>query len=112
MNDQFKQLVNTDEKVVRGKLPVLQKSNDPDHYERRKQQRAITEQMVTLCLSYGEKKRIRGALTYTILDKNLKDTRYQKYLSELRGLRVVLNKLNEDSLGIHTVYWVDSVRKK
>jgi len=113
MNDQFKQLVNTDERVIKGKLPVLQKSNDPDHYERRKQQRAITEEMVALCLSYGEKKRIRGALTYTILDKNLKDTRYQKYLSELRGLRVVLNKLNEDSLlGIHTVYWVDSVRKK
>jgi hypothetical protein len=80
--------------------------------------------MVTLCLSYGEKKRIRRALTYTILDKSLKFTQYVKYLSELRGLRVVLNnlvnkedlkkldKVKSSELGIHTVYWVDEVKNK
>ena len=61
-------------------------------------------------------KRIRGALTFTILDKNIKRTPYEKYLSDIRGLRVVLNKLADEErvseLGIHTVYWVDSVRKK
>jgi hypothetical protein len=115
MNDQLKHLIETDEKVISTKhFKVLRKDNDPDHYERRQQQRAISEEMVSLCLTYGEKKRIRGALTFTILDKNLKSTKYSKYLSELRGLRVVLNTLAMESseIGIHTVYWVDEVKKK
>ena len=121
MNDlKLKQLIETDERIVSiSHYKVLRKENDPDHYERRQQQRAISEEMISLCLAYGEKKRIRGALTYTILDKNLKSTKYKKYLSELRGLRVVLNRLNkEDSvkkpseIGIQTVYWVDEVKKR
>lgn len=117
MNEYLKQLIATDDKIVSIEhYSVLRKDNDPDHYERRQQQRAISEEMVSLCLTYGEKKRIRGALTYTILDKNLKSTKYSKYLSELRGLRVVLNNLKESmessEIGIHTVYWVDEVKKK
>lgn len=117
MNDQLKQLIETDEKVISTKhFKVLRKDNDPTHFERRQQQRAISEELISLCLAYGEKKRIRGALTFTILDKNIKRTPYEKYLSDIRGLRVVLNKLADEEgvseLGIHTVYWVDSVRKK
>lgn len=117
MNECLKQLIATDDKIVSiAHYSILRKDNDPDHYERRQQQRAISEEMVSLCLTYGEKKRIRGALTYTILDKNLKSTKYSKYLSELRGLRVVLNNLKESmessKIGIHTVYWVDEVKKK
>lgn len=117
MNESLKQLIETDERIVSIKdYKVLRKENDPYHYERRQQQRAISEEMVSLCLTYGEKKRIRGALTFTILDKNLKSTKYNKYLSELRGLRVVLNNFKESiessEIGIHTVYWVDEVKKK
>lgn len=125
MNDTLKKLILVDEKIIKGKqYEVLRKSYDETHYERRQQQRAITEEMVSLCLTYGEKKRIRGALTYTILDKSLKFTQYVKYLSELRGLRVVLNnlvskedlkkldKVKSSELGIHTVYWVDEVKNK
>jgi len=113
MNALLKQLIQTDEKVLCSKrYKALEKDKDPGHFERRKQQRAITEEMIQLCITYGEKKRIRGALTYTLLDKNLKNTNYKKYLEKVRGLRVVLNQLKDsDSLGIHTVYWVDKVKK-
>jgi hypothetical protein len=112
MNAQLKQLILADEKIIKNKFDVLRKDKDPEHYERRKQQRAITEEIVHLCLAYGEKKRIRGALTYTILDKNLKSTIYNKYLEKVRGLRVVLNNIDNINVGIHTVYWVDKVKKK
>ena len=112
MNDTLKELIQTDEKILYSKkYTTLKKEKDPEHYERRKQQRAITDEMVQLCIAYGYKKRIRGATTYTILDKNLKNTNYKKYLEKLRGLRVVLNKLDNNDLGIHTVYWVDKIRK-
>lgn len=117
MNESLKELINRDDKIIPIEhYNILRKDNDPYHYERRQQQRAISKEMVSLCLTYGEKKRIRGALTYTILDKNLKFTKYSKYLSELRGLRVVLNNLTESmdssEIGIHTVYWVNQVKKK
>lgn len=113
MNASLKELILADERVISSKrYSTLQKDKDPEHYERRKQQRAITEEMVQLCITYGEKKRIRGALTFTLLDKNLKHTNYNKYLEKVRGLRVVLNQLdNNSALGIHTVYWVDKVKK-
>lgn len=59
MNEYLKQLIATDDKIVSIEhYSVLRKDNDPDHYERRQQQRTISEEMVSLCLTYGEKKRI------------------------------------------------------
>ena len=70
--------------------------------------------MVNLCIAYGSKKRIRKAITYSLLDKNLYNTPYYKYADTLRGLRVVLDNLTSDSeeLGILTVYWLDEITKK
>ena len=113
MDDNFKELIQKDTKLsMITDYEVIIKDKDPNHYERRKQQRAITEQMVAVCLGYGLKKYIRGAKTYTLLDKSLKGTPYIKYIEKLRGLRVVLNNLPNASLGIETVYWVYEVKKR
>lgn len=109
----LKNIILTDERVIKSKqYSISDKVKDPTHYQRRKQQRAITEEMVQLCLTYGEKKRIRGALTYTILDKNLFKTSYKKYIDKLRGLRVVLETSSENQLSLLTTYWVTEVKKK
>lgn len=115
MNDNLKSIILEDERIKKIKsYQVLEKPKDPSHFERRKQQRAITEEMISLCIAYGQMKRVRKAITYSILDKSLIGTPYIKYIESLRGLRVVLDLMDDNSneLGILTVYWLDKVKKK
>lgn len=91
-------IINLDNtKIFRGK-------KDFYHLDRRKSQRAIDDNMIKIALTYGYKKWIRGALTYTITDRSLKNTLFYKFISSLRGLKVVCLK-KECKLLIKTVYW-------
>lgn len=86
-------------------------SKDPLHVKRRQQQRAINKAMILICLTYGHKKRISKAWSYIIRDIDLKDTLYESYTNELRGLKIIGN-WKEDIFEIYTCLWDFKIKRK
>ncbi|WP_404788015.1 DUF4258 domain-containing protein [Altericista sp. CCNU0014] len=79
-------------------------ASDPNHTARRMQQRAIATEMIAVALLYGKCERRYHATTYTLLDKTLKQTPYEKFLDKLRGLRVIAQEC-PNGLEVTSVYW-------
>jgi hypothetical protein len=102
---QLNQIFQSDENKYKvGSLKQKVSFQDPDHTQRRKQQRAINETMMKIALLYGEKDFHGNDIRVTILDKNLRNTIYAKFIDKLRGLRVIWKgELNNPE--IITVYW-------
>ncbi|BAZ82901.1 DUF4258 domain-containing protein [Sphaerospermopsis kisseleviana CS-549] len=102
---QLNQIFQSDENKYKvGSLKQKVSFQDPDHTQRRKQQRAINETMMKIALLYGEKDFHGNDIRVTILDKNLRNTIYAKFMDKLRGLRVIWKgELNNPE--IITVYW-------
>lgn len=79
---------------------------DENHAQRRMQQRAINVNMIKVALAYGKFAFHSRALTWTLLDKCLRNTAYELWIENLRGLRIIAKPTNTDeSLLISTVYW-------
>lgn len=91
-----------------GELEFIASDKDPNHVERRQQQRAISLEMIKICLIYGSHRWIHGALTYTITDRSLQGTRYEKHIDTLRGLRVVTYGEGK----VKTTYWYQIIKRK
>jgi hypothetical protein len=107
---QIRQLLSQDSNLT--KLPHFQLSgttSDPDHSRRRMQQRAIAAEMIQVALLYGKCEHCSNATSYTLLDKSLKNTPYQKFLDKLRGLRVIAQQ-RPDGLAVTSVYWAWDLR--
>lgn len=85
-------------------------NRDPQHLEIGMQNRAITPQMIDIALMYGVKSHIRGATSRTITDRSLRNTPYEKFTDELRGLRLICHE-GGDVVRISTAYWADDVKK-
>lgn len=102
---QLNQIFQSDENKYKvGSLKQKFRFQDPEHTQRRKQQRAINETMMKIALLYGEKDFHGNDIRVTILDKNLRNTIYAKFIDKLRGLRVIWKgELNNPE--IITVYW-------
>lgn len=102
---QLNQIFQSDENKYKvGSLKQKVSFQDPEHTQRRKQQRAINETMMKIALLYGEKDFHGNDIRVTILDKNLRNTIYAKFIEKLRGLRVIWKgELNNPE--IITVYW-------
>jgi hypothetical protein len=102
---QLNQIFQSDENKYKvGSLKQKVIFQDPEHTQRRKQQRAINETMMKIALLYGEKDFHGNDIRVTILDKNLRNTIYAKFIDKLRGLRVIWKgELNNPE--IITVYW-------
>jgi hypothetical protein len=80
---------------------------DRNHFERRKQQRAISDAMIQLALVYGVRKRFsRGAVAYVLTANRLLKTPYKRFISELRGLTVLCTE-EPPSAQLATAYWQD-----
>jgi hypothetical protein len=99
------------EKLSKLTLEIKRSEWDEDHYERRLQQRAISVPMIEIALTYGWKKRIRGANTFTLTDRTIKDSPYIKYMDELRGLRVV-TYIEGNTINIQTCYWEWAIKNR
>ncbi|MBF2057842.1 MAG: DUF4258 domain-containing protein [Cyanobacterium sp. T60_A2020_053] len=79
---------------------------DENHAQRRMQPRAIDVNMIKVALAYGEFAFYSRALTWTLLDKCLRNTVYELWTGNLRGLRIIARATDtEESLMICTVYW-------
>ena len=77
---------------------------DPNHAQRRQQQRAITNAMITIALTHGQKDHNHGAVRYTLTDRCLQKSPYRKFTDTLRGLTVVAYP-DPAQLTVVTTYW-------
>lgn len=93
-----------------GTLISVQRRKDLNHLQRRQQQRAISNSMIQVALTYGCKGFSRGALIFTLNDRNLKGTPYYKYIDVLRGLRVVC-LAGPPNPQILTAYWHEKTKR-
>ena len=112
MNNQLNLLLQNDLNIQKlGCITAVHNPKDTNHLERRQQQRAISLPMIKVALVYGSRQFSYGALTYTLTDKDLRKTPYQRFTDVLRGLRVVcVNGLPDPK--IMTAYWHDKTKRK
>jgi hypothetical protein len=91
-------------------------SQDSDHGRRRSQQRAISEEFIQIALLLGQVEYVARAKTYTLTDRQLAETKFSKFLDELRGVRIITeppSPLEEDGpIRITTVMWAEEVRNR
>ena len=80
-------------------------NSDPLHFQRRQQQRGVNEAMVRIAIAYGKKEYIYDAISFTLIDKKLRHTPYQKFIDALRGLRVICHPQGLPNPLVKTVYW-------
>lgn len=93
-------------------LEIYQNKKDENHMCRRLQQRAISWGMVKVAITYGRFQYFSHAKTWTLLDKNLRFTPYEKFMDKLRGLRIIAeNNSLYDTLQLSTAYWAFDLRK-
>lgn len=106
------QIFQSDENRFKlGTLKAKINPQDYNHMIRRKQQRAINETMMKIAILYGNKDFHGRDIRFTILDKNLRNTVYAKFIDELRGLRVIC-KGELSNTEIITVYWHNKTKRK
>ncbi len=82
------------------------------HAAQRKQQRGVRDAWIKLALLYGKYRYIHGP-TYTITDRSLFTTPYYKWISETRGLCVVVVPNapgSEFEFNVLTIKWEFDVR--
>ncbi|HIK28969.1 MAG: hypothetical protein N3E45_05115 [Oscillatoriaceae bacterium SKW80] len=94
-----------------GTLISVRRRKDLNHLQRRQQQRAITNSMIQIALTYGCKSFSRGALIFTLNDRSLRGTPYYKYINVLRGLRVVC-LVGPPNPKILTAYWHEKTKRR
>lgn len=109
---QLQQLLGRDQE--RWKLGQLQRANrdyDQNHLERRQQQRGIDDAMIAITLLHGKRHFYKGASIYTLTDRCLIRTAYEKFIDSLRGLRVVCLAEPPDPI-ILTAYWHYTTKRR
>jgi len=108
----IKEIVKDDIKIsssdLVGRVSLGGVPKDITHANKRSCSRAIPIEYIWIALVYGKKKRAIEALSYTIYDKSLVDTKYYKYISTLRGLTIILR---EEDYSVITTYWSYKVSK-
>jgi hypothetical protein len=110
LTQQIRQLLGQDSNLSNLPKFVLSGSPaDPDHTTRRMQQRAIAIEMIEVALLYGKCEQCNHATTYTILNKTLRKTPYEKFVDKLRGLRVIAQE-GPIALEVTSVYWAWDLR--
>jgi len=101
---QLDSLIANDNSILIKQLHIVSNEKDVLHVERKQQQRAITTNMMLLTLNYGTKKYSYQDIRYTLLDRNLLNTSYEKYSNKLRGLTIIGNWIDQEFYLI-TCYW-------
>jgi len=100
-----------DEKIDVDCLLYVVNDKDPLHVERKQQQRAINDTMVLVALYYGSKKRTYKDLAYTITDRSLRGTPYNKFIGKLRGLTIIGN-WDDNKFHLRTSFWNFVVKQR
>lgn len=88
-SDLVKELIATDTKIKVKDFYVVVNEKDPNHLERKQQQRAISNDYILIAINYGVKSYTYNDIAYTITDRCLIGTIYEDLIEYLRGVRVV-----------------------
>lgn len=104
INEGLEILVSADPIINTNSIELYQSEKDPLHVARKQQQRAIDNNMVLIALYYGKKQRTYQDMSYTIIDRSLLGTRYEKFLSKLRGLTII-GRWEDNKFILITSYW-------
>lgn len=107
----IEELSQHDTKLTSVDYSFVISNHDPLHIERKQQQRAISDVAINICLAYGQKRRAIQAWNYTITDRCLKGTIYEKYIGALRGLTIIGN-WEESVFNIITSYWDFKIKSR
>jgi hypothetical protein len=109
-------LVGSDKNIILKQLKYFENIKDKFHVERKQQQRAISLNMVLIALNYGDKKRSFQDVIYSLNDRCLLNTPYEKYLSKLRGLTIVgnweYNEYKDLTFIIITCFWNYTIKSR
>lgn len=110
---QLSQLISTDDIIkTLPKIEAFCCAKDHNHFNRRLQQRAINWDMIKLTIAYGKFQYHSQTQTWTLLDKSLQHTPYERFIDKLRGLRIIAaNYSCDDTLKLSTAYWTYDLRK-
>jgi hypothetical protein len=110
---QLSQLINSDDIIkTLPKIEIFCCAKDHNHFNRRLQQRAINWDMIKLAIAYGKFQYHSQAQTWTLLDKSLKYTPYERFIDKLRGLRIIAANYSCDgTLKLSTAYWTYELRR-
>ncbi len=110
---QLSQLISSDDIIkFLPTIEIFSCAKDHNHFNRRLQQRAINWDMIKLAIAYGKFQYHSRAKTWTLLDKNLKYTPYERFTDKLRGLRIIaVNYSLDDTLKLSTAYWTYDLRR-
>lgn len=86
--------------------------SEKNHVQKRKQQRGITHEMIKIAVAYGVKSWAFGQIKYTLTDRSLENTVYEKHLDKLRGLSVIGDRQTDNRCSILTTYWDTTIRSR
>lgn len=109
--DDLRCIVENDPKIVHKDFEIVENPKDPNHLERKQQQRAINEVHILIALNYGVMKRTFRDKAYTLTDRILMDSPYFKYVDKLRGLTVI-GYWVDDIFHVITSYWDYTVKSR
>lgn len=104
LSEQLHNIIVLDKTIIFKEINIISNDKDIMHVERKKQQRAITNDMILIALFYGKKSRSFQDTSYTVLDRSLFFSAYEKYIDKLRGLTIIGNWC-EGEFYIITCYW-------
>ena len=104
IDDGLEALVSADPIINEDTIDLFENEKDPLHVERKQQQRAIDNNMILVALHYGRKQRTYQDISYTIVDRSLIGTEYEKFLSKLRGLTII-GRWEGKKFHLITSYW-------
>jgi hypothetical protein len=110
---QLSQIVNSDDSIADSPdIQIFSYGKDSNHFSRRLQQRAINWDMIRVAIAYGSFRYHSHAQTWTLLDKNLQFTPYERFIDKLRGLRIIATNYSAtDTLKLSTAYWTYDLRR-
>jgi hypothetical protein len=110
---QIQQIAANDDRLTsKVDFTPICKLKDLNHLQRRQQQRAISNAMIQIAITYGQKRfDHHGATVYTLSDRLLKHSPYAKFTNALRGLQVIcIHNLNSHQ--ILTTYWNFTTKRR
>jgi hypothetical protein len=113
LNKQINLLASLDPLIKYKQLEYFIAPKDRFHIIRNQQQRGITTNMILIALNYGAKKHSYQDVSYSITDRILLRSVYEKYLSKLRGLTIVGNwNETKDTFILITCFWNYTIKSR
>lgn len=112
LREELQTLLEEDKSLAYTHFEVIENPRDPNHLERKQQQRAILDEIIILCLNYGIKRRTYQDHSLTLTDRGLFNTPYFKHIDKLRGATIIGHWDDVGVFHVITSYWNFTVKQR